>query len=471
MRLCAFQAAALAALLAACGGGGDGTAPTTPPAQAQAAFASSSAEIANPERGFYTWAADDLLQWTQADADAQSARGYRLVFAIVRLDAYRDAALPAGLLDQLEARFAIARRAGLKLVLRFVYNYPASETEYRQAQDAALESVQAHIAQLKPLLAAQADLIAFLQAGFAGAWGEWHTSSNMLASAANRTRLRDALLAALPPGQFLQLRYPGHLMAWSAAVPAWQDGSPASRLGLHNDCFLASETDVGTYSDDAATRRAQRAYVAGLAQVAPFGGETCNPADEPGAQPRSSCADILAEGRQFALSYLNDDYYRTLFHARWQSEGCLAELRRRMGYRFEWVALQHDAELGAGASGRLVLTVRNSGWARAWHARAPELWLLPRGGGTRLELPLAGVDTRDWRPDAEQRLEASFVLPPGTPAGTYDVQLALPDASPRLRADPRYSVRPANAEDSARGQGWDGSLGAFRTGTTLSVRP
>lgn len=455
--------------LASCGGGG-GAAPDPTPL-ARATFAASEAEIANPGRGFYTWAADDLLQWTAADAQAQFAAGYRLVYAVVRLDAWRDAELPASVLDRLAAQLAIARSAGLKLVLRFVYNYPANETEYLGAQDAPLARVQAHLAQLKPVLAAQADVIAHLQAGFAGAWGEWHTSSNALVTPAHRTALRDALLDALPPGQFLQLRYPGHLRAWSTSVPAWRDGSTAGRLGLHNDCFLASATDVGTYSEDSATRQAERSYAAALAQVTPFGGETCNPADEPGAVPRSTCADILAEGRQFALSYLNDDYERTQFHERWQAGGCMAEVRRRIGYRFEWQALQHDARLRAGAAGRLVLDGRNSGWSRAWHAYAPSLWLLPAGGGARVELPLPGVDLRDWAPGADRRVEAGFTVPTGAPPGDYEVALAVPDAAPRLHGDPRYSVRPAIADDPARGQRWDAALGAFRTGTTLTVAP
>ena len=238
----------------------------------------------------------ELGQWRQElsrtllqlNADAQFRAGYRVVYAPVRLDAYAASALPDSVLTQLTERFAIARRAGLKLVPRFLYNYPESETEYRNVKDAPLTRVLGHIAQLKPVLTANADVIAYLQAGFIGAWGEWHTSSNGLTALSPRTAIRDALLDALPGDRFLQLRYPAHLMQWAPQVPAWRDGSAASRIGVHNDCFLASTTDVGTYSENASTRARERDYVAAVSAVTPFGGETCNPADEPNPAPRTS---------------------------------------------------------------------------------------------------------------------------------------------------------------------------------------
>ncbi len=439
------------------------------PGVVQTTFRASDAEIPNPERGMYVWAADDLAAWTQAQAGAQFAAGYRIVYAPVRLDAYAGAPLPGSVLAGLSDGFAKARRAGLKLIPRFIYNYPAGETQYRAAQDAPLDRVLEHIAQLKPVLAANADVIAYLQAGFVGAWGEWHTSSNDLTAPAARARIRDALLAALPAGRFLQLRYPPYLMEWAPQVPHWRDGSAASRIGVHNDCFMASATDVGTYSDDAAIRRREREYVAALSTVAPFGAETCNPADEANPTPRTNCDDILREGRQFGLTYLNDTYYRRLFHTRWETQGCLAEVKRRMGYRFELLTLRHSDAVAAGQAGDLTLTLRNSGWARAFNPRSVRLVLKHRETGSVVRIPLASIDPRTWLPDSASTVTTPFAVPVGTPAGVYDVLLALPDGADSLAGDVRYSVRPANAADAGKSQAWDETLGAFRTGTTLRI--
>ncbi|WP_438875234.1 DUF4832 domain-containing protein, partial [Bacillus cereus group sp. Bce033] len=88
------------------------------------------------------------------------------------------------------------------------------------------------------------------------------------------------------------MRYPGHLIGWHPQPPTEAqafDGSAVSRLGAHNDCFLASATDVGTYSEDPVQRERERDYVAAVASIAPFGGETCNALDDPNARPRNHC--------------------------------------------------------------------------------------------------------------------------------------------------------------------------------------
>lgn len=444
--------------------------PTPAPAPVETSFTVSTAEIANPERGMYVWAADNLLQWTQANADAQFQEGYRVVYAPVRLDAYANTTLPASVLTQLTERFAMARRAGLKLVPRFLYNYPENETEYQNVKDAPLARVLGHIDQLKPVLTANADVIAYLQAGFIGAWGEWHTSSNNLTESGPRTQIRDALLAALPADRFLQLRYPAYLMAWASQVPSWRDGSAASRIGAHNDCFLASATDVGTYSENASQRTNERNYIAALSRVAPFGGETCNPADEENPTPRTNCTDILNEGRQFNLTYLNNSYYRELFHTRWEQQGCMAEVKRSIGYRFEFSTLRHSDAVTAGQSGTLMLTVKNSGWARAFNPRALQLLLKHKTSGAVVRIALPTADPRTWLPNTTTTVSAGFTVPTGTPTGAYDVLLALPDGAASLAGDVRYSVRPGNADNASKAQAWDAALGAFRAGTTLTVR-
>jgi len=391
---------------------------------------------------------------------------------MVRLDAYKDSTLPASLLDAVRSGFSHARQQGVKIIPRFVYNYPENETEYKNAVDAPLTRVLGHIAQLKPVLQENADVIAYVQAGFIGAWGEWHTSSNGLTSATNRTKVRDALLDALPQDQFVQFRYPPYVMEWFTTPPAESsafNGSAASRSGIHNDCFLASATDVGTYSENATTRKQQRDYAMALSKVTPFGGETCNPADEAGAQPRTSCDDIRTEGRQFSLTYLNNDYYTEAFHGRWKQDGCYDEVKRLMGYRLELVSAEHPASVARGSALALRFSVRNVGWARPFKARAVNVLLKHRTGGNVVTLATA-VDPRGWTAGNSFTHDVSVTVPSGTAAGDYDVFLALPDTAGQLAGDPRFSVRPANADNATARQAWDATLGAFRFGTTLTVK-
>jgi hypothetical protein len=56
------------------------------------------------------------------------------------------------------------------------------------------------------------------------------------------------------------------------------------------------------------------------------------------------------------------------------------------------------------------------------------------------------------------------------PSGAYEVLLALPDADARLGIDPRFAIRLANADDLSKGQVWEETAGAFRSGTKVEIR-
>ena len=399
-------------------------------------FRFSGADLANPERGFYQAADTDLDALSAAFVAQTYAKGQRLVYARINLESYRDRDLPAALLDRLDAAFETARQGGVKLIVRTTYNYPRGETQYRDAKDAALPRVLAHLAQLKPLLRRNEDVIAFMQAGFIGAWGEWHTSSNNLTTEQSRTRIKDALLDAAPATRFVQFRYPPYIQAWSPRLPelaAALDGS--FRVGFHNDCFLASDTDVGAYDDQPDVREAQRNYTDALGDLAPFGGETCNPADDPDPRPRITCADILAEGARFNLTYLNDSYYRRLFHDNWLKQGCLDAVRGRMGYRFGLVRVSHPATVAQGGALSVSIVVRNVGWARLYNPRPVEVLLRDRKSGVIRRLSTQGGDPRRWLPRADTRQTLTAVVP-GDVLGEQEVWLALPDTGPRLKDDP-----------------------------------
>lgn len=159
------------AILTACGGGGSDSGALPPQGslfspsmnnelKTVVTFTATDADFPNPERGFYRWTWTDLDTLTRDDADDAYKNGYRLLFSKLNLSAYRNAELPSTLLAQVETALANSRAAGTKLVMRVVYNYPETEVDYRNAQDAPLSRVLAHIEQLKPVLQRNADIIA-----------------------------------------------------------------------------------------------------------------------------------------------------------------------------------------------------------------------------------------------------------------------------------------------------------------------
>jgi hypothetical protein len=449
-------------LRAMAAGADDATAPAR-----RVSFDPTDLPLPNPERGFYGRV--ELERPGAYDLEAQVRAGLTLLHAYVRLDAYVDRALPDAFLAALDAGFAEVRRAGAKVVLRFTYNFPSDLRDPAQIRDAKIERTLAHIGQLAPVLARNVELIAFLEAGFVGAWGEWHSSGSGLDTPQNKLRIRNALLAALPPQRMVLFRRPLDLLEWHG--PAIWSGAPApgtalARSGLHNDCFLSSPTDAGTYPAD---RPELRAAARRAAAHVPFGGETC---DAPPARGR--CADILEEGRAYGVTYLNDAFYRPSFHDRWAAEGCLRQVERLLGHRMRLVSMTLPAAVRRGGRLAIELQLGNDGWARPYNPRDVVLRLESRTAGQAIELKARGADVRRWLPTPPgtppivERLE--FELPATLAAGEHDVAIGLPDPGTGLAADPRYAIRPANADRPAAGQRWDASSGRFRTGVTLSVR-
>lgn len=418
------------------------------------------ADFRDPERGFWRFVAEDFAAVTPGELADVRASGMTMAYGVARLDAYRGRPLPRRVLTSLDAAFERTRKAGIKIILRFAYSYSANEHQYRNAKDAPLDVVLGHVAQLKPVLARNADVIAVLQAGFIGAWGEGHTSSNGLTKPANKRTIRDALLDALPEGRMLQWRYPADVIDWSPEPP--KPGRLA-RLGLHNDCFLSSKTDVGTYSGNAKVRARQRAYAAALSRATLYGGETC---DVGSGSERMSCEAILSEGPRFHLTTLNRDYNRKFIES-WKQGGCYDAVSRSMGHRLMLVDAEAPDTIRRGKTATVSVRLQNEGWARLHNPRRMELVFVARSGGARYVAAAEG-DVRSVEPE-EKRPTAFAVVwtPPADAApGLYDIEIALPDPAPSLAGDPRYAIRFANG--SGQGFGWNEETGRYRLG--LAVR-
>ncbi|HUH00882.1 MAG TPA: DUF4874 domain-containing protein, partial [Kofleriaceae bacterium] len=170
-----------ALLLAGCGGTTDTHAPPTASDLITVTYQSAGA-VRNPERGWV----QQVDIFDQGDVEYVADLDISLGNARIRLDEFRDRALPQSFLNQLSSGFARVRAAGLQLIIRFQYNDG-------DGGDAPLSRILEHIRQLAPLLTENSDVIAVVQAGFIGAWGEWHGSTNDLDNEASRR----AVLAAL----------------------------------------------------------------------------------------------------------------------------------------------------------------------------------------------------------------------------------------------------------------------------------
>jgi hypothetical protein len=399
----------------------------------------------NPERGFYTTA----YLHTARDLTYVRQQNKSLVYVAAHLDKYlgsnHSQDLPQSFLSDIQLGFDAVRRAGLKAVVRFQYDdgegYPGG------ANDAPESWMLRHIQQIAPVVQKNVDVIFVMQAGFIGAWGEWHTSKNFVdgpSGAGPRKNVFNALLAAVPASRTIGLRYPAYKRMFYGTAPTTAanqaSGSAIARAGHINDCFVSGEDDVGTYQYE--PMETLKTYLAEDTKYVPIGGETC------AVHARNSCATTLSEMSRFHWAYINDDYHGDVLN-RWQSEGCRPDIERKLGYRLALTSANLPSAVRPGGSFVLDLNLKNEGFAAPTNKRP--VFVVLEGQGQRLTAELT-VDPRTWLP-GEHRVTARLRLPNNLALGTYRLALWLPDSETALRTRPEYSIQLANSGtwDAARG--------------------
>lgn len=433
-------------------------------------------DFPNPERGFYEQDAPLWLNEERNPQEVQSlielrSQNISMLRWYLLIDEFRQTPLSEDVLAYIDEQFKAARQAGLKVIPRFAYNFPqGGEYPYREP-DAPLDLVLLHIDQLRPILRANSDIIAFMETGFVGAWGEWHSSTNQLVdeetgiTEASR-RIIASLMDALPADRMIAMRYPPYKQQLYGESPTTLEESlqqtDKARMGAHNDCFLASFTDWGTYPEGPEERNALRNYLHQDNRFVSQGGETCNNGDD--AAPYVGCDHALQDLALLRFSTLNRGYHPDVLQG-WRAGACYEEIERRLGYRL--VLTAGDFPVSGSTGQRITLTIKilNTGFASPYNPRDFEIILRAIDSEAQYRLALDEVpDARRWLPDSgEIVLMLSGVIPADAAPGAYEVLLNLPDPSPALRACPEYSIRLANANV------WESNTGYNNLGAVIQI--
>ncbi|HTD94252.1 MAG TPA: DUF4832 domain-containing protein [Chitinophagaceae bacterium] len=410
---------------------GDDTPPVTDPV---ISYEVSTAVYPNTERGFIktypVYAEGASLDLPQLKL--LRGQNISMILRNFYLDKFKTQAISSPELALIQADLDKAREAGLKVILRFAY------TDEMTGTDAALAIVEQHLDQLKPLFEANKDVIAFVQAGLIGAYGEWHDSSNGLATEENERKVLTKLLSVLPLEIMVQVRTPGQKQAiFNSNLPVGKDiaytAEGRARVGHHNDCFLTGGTEYGTYNNIIAEKQ----YISNDALYVPVGGETCPPAA--GYSP--DCAAGRTDMKSLKWTYLNLDWYPATINA-WKISGCFDEFQTYLGHRLALLKATLPDQSAVNGELKLNITLSNRGYAPLYNKKNTLLVLKNKGTGQFYDIPLS-VDVRDVKPLVDFVVQQTVNLS-GIPAGDYDLYLKIADQASSLKDRPEYAVRLAN---------------------------
>ena len=196
-------------------------------------------------------------------------------------------------LNDYAQKLEVHRKNGVKVLFRPRYDEPESEGKpsgctingapvfHADSKDCQFN----HIDAIAEMLGNYRDVIAYIQAGYLGRWGEWNAdeyslevNGPLLHSYTDRSDIIDRVLSAYAAAGVLQdveLRRP----VFAKEVV---DRNSGANVGLHNDCFMSNDGDFGTYATTFPNSPVQfDDYVEAMEWAvahtakASFGGETC----------------------------------------------------------------------------------------------------------------------------------------------------------------------------------------------------
>ena len=405
-------------------------------------FTESNKNFANPERGFYKHY--DFLNSSATPLSVSALQAARVESNITLfytghyLTEFVKSDISDKFLNLVRENMQALRDAGAKCVLRFAYTNSQSKHPY----DAEPKWVARHIEQLKPILQEYSDVILVFQSGFIGVWGEGYYTDNFFFDPQTpeehklRKEVIDAMLDAIPADRQVALRTPmfkRNMYAESykdtLTLATAYDGSAKARLSAFNDCFGASSDDYGTFIGSET-----REYWRKDTRYTLMGGETC------GLSDYCKCKQSIKDCEDFHWTYMNSGYNADVLN-RWTSEGCMDEVKRRLGYRLSLKDVA-TSKAAAGKALRVRFNIRNTGFAAPANPRHIELVLVD-GKGNKTVYEFKDVDVRYWFANETVTVDKLIELPKNA-SGNCTLYLNLPDPKATIHDNPLFSIRLAN---------------------------
>jgi hypothetical protein len=471
-------------------------------------YEASDEDFPNPERGFYHYSETAANGFNPLSKTV--LQGYRtpkraggasydvvstLVFRYFVLESFNDKPLTEAFLNNVKADFATVREAGAKIIPRFTYTVTANGGACDESficppyGDAAKSVVLGHIGQLKPIFEQNADVIACIQMGFIGTWGENYYTDHFGDASSNgqgklldenwndRIEVLQAMLDAAPDEIMIQVRYPQikqrlvygiNAPVSSAALTDAEGftGIDKARIGFHNDCFLASSDDFGTYEDYGNSTSPRmtanttlRKYFSEDSKYVAVGGETCSD----GFSPQNDCepaGKAEKEMRDMHYSFLNTDYNNQVNND-WVTGGCMNSITRKLGYRFVMKDGTYPSVVRSERLLPVTINLENIGYASPYMHRAVTLVLRDVHSGNILKYDF-DTDIQRWF-TGSIKLEQTFDIS-DAPAGEYELLLHIPDQHASIADRQEYAIRLANVDV------WESSSGFNKLNHTVSVK-
>ncbi len=386
--------------------------------------------IKNPERGFYSTAFLKLMP----EGSKPTNSGANLVHLRVDIGNFskavngiEDMEFTEDALNALDETFSNIRKKGGSVIIRFAYDGFNGKANL----EPSLEMILTHISQLKPVFEKNKDVLAYVELGFFGPWGEMHTSK--ISSTENVSKAIDLMLDVVPENIKIGVRTPNYYAKWLGIERSTlnknitKKGTDAYRVGLFNDGYLGSESDLGTF----ANREIEVEWLENQAKHTFYGGEVV--ANYASKTPLNTVEYMSKEAFKTHTTYINSEWNYNVIND-WKKEIYKGEdelyygkdgytyIQNHLGYRFVLRKSEIVDKIEANDTIKIKLQIENVGFANLINDKKVTL-ILEKDGST-YELPTE-IDATTWNSKEVSNVNIEVNLPENIDLGTWNIYLRI----------------------------------------------
>jgi hypothetical protein len=392
-----------------------------------------------------------------------------------------DKPLTAAALEAFAQALETLRQNGGSAILRFVYDWNG----YIGCEPADFKMILTHIRQLGEVMSNYYDVILGIECGIIGVFGEMHSSIYTGSEYANQ--IIDAYLDNTPESIRLLVRTPAYIANYLGVNRAdlknvvTVKGTKAYRLGMFNDGYMNSESDLGTWFN----RTEEIKFLFTQNKHVPYGGEFGSAYTEASLFPNNACMpeNAIPEMYQTCLSFLHSDIYLigqgwgnnintrfgydqytygSNYEKPWYPDNsavygktCYDFIRAHIGYRIVLRESKLPITQRPGEVLKLSGRIENTGFANILHNPSAQVII----NGPSVHVFDVELDASDLISCTTYQYDLTLSLPSSLPAGNYDIYLRLAGSNGKnVKAE--NGIRFAN-----NGEIFNSTIGANKLGS------
>lgn len=419
----------------------------------------------NPERGFYQYFYYNFKEENNDLINTNSLKDNLLHLRLGLKDFSKqgnglmDKEISQDALDNFANILKTIKSNGGSAIIRFSYDNFLGDKN----MEPSLSMILKHVEQLSKVITKYQDVIAYVELGFFGPWGEMHSST--LCTEKNISIILDKMLDSTPENLKVGVRHPGYYADFANILRSELNknitikGTKYYRIGIFNDGYLGSNNDLGTYQN----RDVEISWLEKQALHTFFGGEVVANST---SNPINNSSYMINEAFKTHTTYLNKDWNKTVIDA-WKKEKYEGDdltyigesgykyILNHLGYRFVLRNSYVPDNVYQNEKISISLDIENVGFGNLINSKKVTILLVQND--LKFEIDTS-VDATLWNSRETSNINLNVSLPENI-KGTFDVYLRISKYG-NIETDNNYQcIRLANNDI------WNEDSGANYIGT------